>query len=95
MKSYFVYILCSDKKGTLYTGVTNDLMRRIYEHKAKLVKGFTEKYSVSRLVYMEEHNDVQYALYREKAIKKWKREWKINLIQKSNPEWKDLYYEYV
>jgi len=88
--SYYVYILCSQRNGTLYIGVTNDLTRRIYEHKTKIVKGFTEKYGVDKLVYMEEYDDVNDAIHREKCLKKWNRSWKIRLIEEVNPEWKDL-----
>ncbi|NHZ87083.1 MAG: GIY-YIG nuclease family protein [Planctomycetia bacterium] len=89
-KSYYVYILASKRNGTLYTGVTNNLERRVYEHKNKLVKGFTKKYNVHKLVYYEETNEVNAALLYEKRIKKWNRAWKIRLIEKDNPEWKDL-----
>jgi len=91
IKQCYVYILASQKKGTLYIGVTNDLIRRIYEHKNDLVPGFTSAYHVHRLVYYEVHVDIYQAITREKQIKKWKRQWKINLIEKTNPEWKDLY----
>ncbi len=91
MKSYFVYILASKKNGTLYIGVTFDLEKRVWEHKNKVIKGFTEKYNVDKLVYYEQTNDVESALNREKQMKVWKREWKIKLIQEDNPEWKDLY----
>lgn len=89
--SYFVYILASQKNGTLYIGITNDLQRRIYEHKHNLVKGFTSKYSVHVLVYFETTVDIKSALEREKQLKKWNRAWKIELIEETNPEWKDLY----
>ena len=89
-KTYFVYIMASKQNGTLYIGVTNNLERRIYEHKHNLIKGFTSKYGVHRLVYFEESNDIQAALMREKQLKKWNRSWKIELIEKTNPEWKDL-----
>jgi putative endonuclease len=93
MKKYFVYILASKKYGTLYIGVTSNLSRRVYEHKNNFVSGFTQKYKVHSLVYYEEHNDVHMALEREKQLKKWYRQWKINLIEDVNPEWKDLYDE--
>ena len=93
MKTYYVYILASQKRGTLYIGVTNDLIRRIEEHKAKEVDGFTKKYNVSTLVYFESTNDVESAISREKVLKHWNREWKINLIESVNPEWKDLSLE--
>ena len=95
MKSYFVYILVSRRNGTLYIGITNDLIKRVYEHKQNLVDGFTKKYGVHRLVYFEETSDVGEAILREKRIKKWKRQWKIDLIEKENPEWKDLYYDII
>ena len=91
MKSYFVYIIASKRNGTLYIGVTNDLVKRVYEHKQGLVEGFTKKYKVDRLVFFEETNDVESAIIREKQMKKWNRKWKIELIEKQNPEWKDLY----
>lgn len=91
MKSYFVYILASKKNGTLYIGVTNDICRRVYEHKEKLVAGFTEKYNVSRLVYVEEFDNINEALHREKCIKKWNRKWKLRIIEEQNPDWNDLY----
>lgn len=88
---YYVYILASRYNGTLYVGMTNDLIRRVYEHKNKLIEGFTLQYNVTDLVYFEETSDVIAAITREKQIKKWKREWKINLIEKENPHWLDLY----
>ena len=94
-KEYYVYIIASKKFGTLYTGVTNDLIKRIYTHKEKLIDGFTKKYSVDKLVYFEVHNDINEAILREKQIKKWNRDWKINLIERSNPHWVDLYYELI
>jgi len=95
MKKFYVYILASQKNGTLYTGVTSDLIKRIYEHKQNLVEGFTKKYNVCQLVYFEETSDVTSAIEREKRLKSWKRNWKIELIEKQNPKWKDLYYELV
>jgi putative endonuclease len=88
-KQYYVYIM-SNRSKTLYTGVTNDLMRRVYEHKNKLVEGFTKKYNITRLVYFEETNDVPSAIAREKQIKGWLRSKKITLIESKNPKWKDL-----
>jgi putative endonuclease len=90
---YYVYILASKKNGTLYIGVTDNLIKRVYEHKNNLVKGFTQKYNVHNLVYYEEYENIYEAITREKRMKKWKREWKIDLIEKLNPEWKDLYDE--
>ena len=87
---YYVYLLTNCNNKVMYVGVTNDLERRLYEHKNKLVKGFTEKYNVNKLVYVEETGDVISALAREKEIKKWRREKKNNLVVGSNPEWKDL-----
>ena len=94
-KQYYVYILASKKNGTLYIGVTENLVKRIYEHKNNLVEGFTQKYNVHQLVYYEMTNDVNSALLREKQIKKWERKWKLNLIERKNPEWKDLYSEVI
>ena len=93
MRNYYVYILASKQNGTLYIGVTNSLVRRIYEHKNDLVDGFTKKYNVKMLVYYESTEDVLSAIAREKAIKKWNRDWKITLIETENPEWKDLSLE--
>ncbi len=89
-KEYYVYIIASDRNGTLYIGVTNDLIRRIEEHKTKKVKGFTSKYNIMKLVYYESFVDVKTALAEEKRIKAWKRAWKISLIEENNPHWKDL-----
>jgi putative endonuclease len=91
MKSYYVYILASKRNGTLYIGITSDLIKRIYEHKNNLVDGFTKKYKIHNLVYFEETSDVQSAIKREKQLKVWKRSWKIELIEKQNPAWRDLY----
>ncbi len=93
--SYWVYILASTQGGTLYVGVTNDLVRRTYEHREGLAEGFTRKYAVKRLVYFEPHDTAQQAIQREKNIKHWPREWKIDLIIRNNPEWRDLYDEIV
>jgi putative endonuclease len=90
-KTYAVYILASKRNGTLYTGVTNDLSRRVYEHKEKNIYGFTKRYNVSILVYYEMHEDINEAIRREKQIKKWNRKWKLQLIEKYNPKWIDLY----
>ena len=90
-KEYYVYILASKRNGTLYVGMTNHLERRVYEHKHGLVEGFTKKYNIHNLVYYEEATDVSVAIEREKQIKKWNRKWKIDLIEKDNPDWKDLY----
>jgi len=91
MKQYYVYILASKKNGTLYIGVTNDLLKRVYEHKNNLIGGFTRKYRVHNLVYHEAYSSIYDAIAREKRMKKWERNWKIELIKKANPEWEDLY----
>jgi len=93
--SYFVYILASKKNGTLYIGVTNDLIKRVWEHKNKFVDGFSEKYSVDKLVYYEIFEEIENAILREKRLKKWNREWKIELIESKNPGWNDLYFELI
>ncbi len=85
-----VYILASKRNGTLYTGVTADLLGRVWEHKNGAIEGFTKKYSVHRLVYFERHETMPLAIEREKQIKKWKRKWKQELIEEQNPTWKDL-----
>ncbi|MCK6541555.1 GIY-YIG nuclease family protein [bacterium] len=95
MKSYYVYILASKRNGTLYTGVTNNLIRRTYEHKNEIVPGFTSRYKVHTLVYFEQFNDIREAITREKRIKKWRRAWKIELIEKMNPTWEDLYHDVI
>ena len=92
-KQYYVYILASKRNGTLYIGVTSDLRRRIYEHKNKLLPGFTSKYNVSKLVYVEAYDHPEDAIFREKRLKKWNRVWKIDLIEEKNPDWTDLYDE--
>jgi len=86
--------MASGPYKTLYIGVTSDLIKRVWQHKAKVVQGFTTKYGVDKLVYFEEFNEVEQAILREKRLKTWKREWKIDLINKSNPQWKDLYLEW-
>ena len=89
-KQYYVYILTSKKYGTLYIGVTGNLVQRLYQHKENLIEGFTKKYHVHQLVYYEIHIDIREAIIREKQIKTWKRQWKINLIELHNPQWIDL-----
>ena len=89
-KSYWVYILASKRNGTLYIGVTNNIERRVFEHKSGLNEGFTKKYGVKQLVYFEEFNDINIAIRKEKRMKKWKRKWKLDLIESENPEWNDL-----
>lgn len=91
MKLYFVYILTNITNKVLYIGVTNDLQRRIFEHKNKLIKGFTEKYNLTKLVYFEMFNNIEDAIAAEKKLKNWHREWKLNLIKSVNPNFKDLY----
>ena len=92
-KQFYVYILASKRNGTLYVGVTSDLIKRVWEHKNKLVKGFTEKYRVDKLVYYEVHADAENAIIREKQIKKWNQLWKLRLIEEENPKWNDLFEE--
>ena len=96
MKNYYVYILCSKRNGTLYngtlyTGVTSDLVKRVYEHKNNLIDGFTKKYNVHSLVWYEICGSAESAITKEKQIKKWKRVWKLKLIEQDNPQWNDLY----
>lgn len=93
MNSYYVYILASKRNGTLYVGVTNDLIRRVAEHKGSQIEGFTKKYNVHRLVYFEDTDDIDAALNREKQLKKWKRAWKLRLIERANTEWRDLFQD--
>jgi putative endonuclease len=90
-KMYYVYILASNKHGVLYTGVTNNLLRRVFEHRTDAVNGFTKRYHVHKLVYYEATTDVHAAIAREKRLKKWRRQWKIELIENMNPKWDDLY----
>ena len=92
-KNYYVYILANNRNGTLYIGVTSDLIKRIWEHKEKLAEGFTAQYGVDKLVYYEQFRDAEYAIRREKRLKKYNRKWKLDLIEISNPEWEDLYEE--
>lgn len=91
LNHYYVYILASKKNGTIYIGITNDIVRRVYEHKNKVNKGFTNKYNVNLLVYFENHSDVNQAIELEKQLKNWHRQWKVDLIEKDNPHWKDLF----
>jgi putative endonuclease len=90
-RRFYVYILASRIGGTLYIGVTNDLIRRIHQHRTSAVDGFTKRYGVARLVYFEQFDDVENAIQREKRLKKWNRVWKIRLIEELNPNWDDLY----
>jgi len=89
--SFYVYILASRIGGTLYIGVTNDLVRRVAEHRLKLVEGFTKKYEIHKLIYFEQFDDPENAIKREKQLKRWDRAWKIRLIEEHNPNWDDLY----
>ena len=91
MKNFYVYLLCSKRNGTLYTGVTSNLVKRVYEHKNNLADGFTKKYNVHLLIWYEVHQTAESAIIREKQIKAWKRSWKLRLIEEHNPEWNDLY----
>jgi putative endonuclease len=90
-KQYYFYLMTSKKDGVIYAGVTGDLIKRVYEHKNNFVKGFTEKYFVHRLVYFEIFNDPKEAIKREKLVKRWKREWKVDLIESNNSDWLDLF----
>jgi putative endonuclease len=92
---YYICILASKKNGTLYVGITSDLIKRIYEHKNDLAEGFSKKYAIHNLVYFEATESVESAIMREKQLKKWNRAWKINLIEKNNPTWNDLYSDLV
>jgi putative endonuclease len=89
--AYYVYIVASRKDGAIYVGVTNDIVRRVYEHRIKAVPGFTSKYNIAQLVWFEIHDDPTNAIVREKELKKWKRNWKTQLIEAGNPQWLDLY----
>ncbi|MBI4972057.1 MAG: GIY-YIG nuclease family protein [Candidatus Omnitrophica bacterium] len=93
MKRYYIYILASKRNGTLYLGVTNNLIRRVKQHKERCAGGFTRQYGVDKSVYFEECNDVRDAIEGETRIKKWERRWKIRLIEERNPHWKDLYFD--
>ena len=95
MKNYYIYILASKRNGTLYIGFTNDIVKRVYQHKEGLIAGFTQKYKVHLLVYYEQTSDVLSAIQREKQLKKWERKWKLELIESINPEWNDLYYNLI
>ena len=95
MKQFYMYILASQRNGTLYIGVTSDPIKRVHEHKNNLVSGFTEKYNVHKLVYFETTDNIDSAIRREKQIKKWNRDWKIELIEKDNPDWRDLYLDLI
>lgn len=95
MKNPCVYILASSRNGTLYIGVTSDLVKRVWEHKGDFVEGFSKQYGVHTLVYFEFHERMEDAILREKQMKKWNRAWKLRLIEEKNPQWRDLYDELV
>ncbi|EKE15122.1 MAG: excinuclease ABC subunit C [uncultured bacterium] len=95
LNDYYVYILASDRNGTLYIGVTNNIVRRVTEHKNKEIKGFTEKYNINKLVYFEKYEDINEAIVQEKRLKKWNRKWKLDLIEQSNPKWRDLSEDFI
>ena len=94
-KIFCVYMMASRRNGTLYTGVTSDLVKRVYEHREGSVDGFTKEYAVKTLVWYEVHEDALSAISREKQIKAWKRGWKLKMIEQRNPEWRDLYQEII
>ena len=91
MKNYYIYIMTNKRNGTLYIGVTNDLIRKVYEHKNYLLDGFTKNYDIKMLVYFEIYDSIETALNREKNIKAWQRSWKVRIIEEQNPHWNDLY----
>jgi putative endonuclease len=91
----YVYIITNKKEGTLYIGVTSNLVKRVYEHKQKFIDGFSKKYNLTNLVYYEQFDSIENAIKREKQLKNWKREWKLNIINQFNPIWKDLYSSIV
>ncbi len=93
MKFSFVYIVTNKPRGVLYIGVTTDLVRRISEHRQSLIPGFSSKYNCTRLVWYEVHEDVRVAIQREKSLKRWYRDWKIDLVERENPTWRDLFFE--
>jgi putative endonuclease len=95
MKKYYVYVMANKRNGTIYVGVTSDLLKRVFQHKQNLVDGFTKKYNIHQLVYFEVSDDIQSAIAREKQLKNWKRLWKLKLIETINPEWEDLYDQIV
>ena len=93
--NYYIYILTNHRKNVLYIGVTNNLVERVKQHKEKTAPGFTQKYNVNHLVYYEQYRQISEAIYREKILKKWRREWKENIINEFNPTWKDLFNELI
>ena len=92
-KQFYVYILASKRNGTLYLGVTSDIVKRVWQHKNGLIEGFTREYGVKKLVYYEIHEGAENAIKREKQLKKWRRAWKLELIEEKNSEWRDLYVD--
>lgn len=94
-KEFYVYILASKKNGTIYIGMSSNLIQRIYQHKNKLADGFTGKYNVDKLVYYEKHDSAESAIKKEKRLKEWQRKWKIDLIESFNPDWSDLYNDVI
>ncbi len=95
MRNGYIYIITNRKNGTLYIGVTSNLVKRVYEHKSKITDGFSKKYNLTKLVYYEVFDNIENAIKREKQLKNWKREWKVELIEKVNREWNDLYNEII
>jgi len=95
MKIFYVYILASKRNGTLYIGVTSNLIKRIYQHKNGFVNGFSEKYDVHMLIYYEQFSSIYSAISREKQLKHWRRKWKLELIERNNPNWRDLYFDII
>ncbi|ACV27129.1 GIY-YIG nuclease family protein [Kangiella koreensis] len=93
MKEYYVYIMASTKNGVLYIGVTGNLLKRVYQHREGIVEGFSEQYKTKRLVYFESSTDITSCIEREKQLKNWKRQWKKELIEKTNPQWEDLWHK--
>ena len=94
-KRFWIYITASEPRGVLYIGMTSNLSRRAWQHRERVIKGFTSKYSVDRLVYFEEHSDAAVAARRERAMKRWRRDWKIKLVEEANPSWPDLFPDVV
>ncbi|MEY4463960.1 MAG: hypothetical protein RLZZ81_931 [Pseudomonadota bacterium] len=95
MKEYYVYILSNKCDGTLYIGVTSDIIKRVWQHKQRIIKGFTTKYNLDKLVYFEQFNDINLAISREKRLKEYKRKWKLDLVETNNPNWHDLYEDII
>ena len=94
-KTFYTYMLANQRNGTLYIGVTNDLVRRVHEHRSEMIPGFSRKYGVKQLVYYEVHTSAEAAITREKQLKKWKRRWKLRIIEEQNPDWNDLYQSII